>query len=107
MVTGGREPQAPLNRQANPASSSCMLGEPRRESWSECPRPRVGGSQCQIALYHRPLLNRLMGEIAERQDRPDQAAEYYGRLVELWADCDPALVPEREEVAARLAALRR
>ena len=55
--------------------------------------------------YHRPLLYRLMGEIAEEENRPLDARKYYSRLLRLWEASDPALSPEREDVAERLAAL--
>jgi hypothetical protein len=55
--------------------------------------------------YHRPLLNRALGEAAERQGRTEDAIKYYSRLVDLWRDCDPELVAERDSLAAKLRGL--
>jgi serine/threonine-protein kinase len=45
---------------------------------------------------------RRLGELYEQRGEPDRAAEYYGRLVELWAQADPALQPQVGEVRAAL-----
>jgi tetratricopeptide (TPR) repeat protein len=55
----------------------------------------------------RPLAYRLLGEIAESRGRLEEATLYYELLVELWARCDPELVPQREEIQARLDRIRR
>ena len=57
--------------------------------------------------YHRPLLYQRMGRLAEEQGRTADAINYYERLVSLWRECDPELVPLRDEIAARLEALTR
>jgi tetratricopeptide (TPR) repeat protein len=52
--------------------------------------------------YHRPLLYRSLGQAAEDHGRAEEAIDYYSRLVWLWRDCDPELVPVREAVAEKL-----
>jgi tetratricopeptide (TPR) repeat protein len=54
---------------------------------------------------YRPKLYRALGEIAVREEQPEVAAKWYGRLLELWKDCDPALQAERAEVESALRAL--
>jgi tetratricopeptide (TPR) repeat protein len=50
-----------------------------------------------------PLVYRRLGDLyADRGDRA-QAREYYGRLLELWKDCDPDLRPVLDDVRRRLA----
>lgn len=55
--------------------------------------------------YHRPLLYERLGRLAEEQGRTADAIEYYSRLMQLWSDCDPELVPVRDDIAVRLRAL--
>jgi hypothetical protein len=50
---------------------------------------------------------RLKGAIAEDDGRFEEAILNYTRLLELWRDCDPALVPIRDEIEARRNALVR
>ena len=57
-------------------------------------------------IYHRPIVHQRLGAIAEAEGRAEDAIEHYSRLVDLWRDCDPALVPTRDEVARRRDALR-
>ncbi len=52
-----------------------------------------------------PTAYRRAGELAEQAGDRDKAAEYYGRLLDLWADADPALQPQVRDVRQRLAAL--
>ncbi len=52
-------------------------------------------------IYHRAIAYQRLGEIAEPQGRVADAITYYSRLVELWRDCDPALVPKRTEIQQR------
>lgn len=52
--------------------------------------------------YHRPLVYQRLGRAAEEQGRTEEAIEYYARLVHLWEDCDPEVVPQREEIRDRL-----
>jgi tetratricopeptide (TPR) repeat protein len=52
--------------------------------------------------YHRPLLYRSLGQAAEDQGRAEEAIDYYSRLVRLWRDCDPELVPIRQELTEKL-----
>lgn len=56
--------------------------------------------------YHRPLLYQRLAEDAEARGRTAEAIAYYTRLVRIWQDCDPELVPRRDEIARRLATLR-
>ncbi len=56
-------------------------------------------------IYHRPIAYQRLGEIAEAQGRVADAITFYTRLVELWRDCDPALVPKRNEIRQRRDAL--
>jgi serine/threonine-protein kinase len=55
--------------------------------------------------YIAPAQLRL-GEIADRQGRPDEAAQHYARVLELWRDADPALQPLVREARTRLAKAR-
>lgn len=55
--------------------------------------------------YYRPHAYRRLGEIAEREGRANDAIEWYGRLLDAWRECDPDLVPLRQEVAVRQRAL--
>jgi len=57
--------------------------------------------------YQRPLVYQQMGRIAENEARLDDAIGYYNRLLDLWQDCDPELVPVRDEIEARRNALVR
>jgi tetratricopeptide (TPR) repeat protein len=57
--------------------------------------------------YHRPVVYERLGEIAEAEGDVAEAALQYGRLVDLWRDCDPDLVPHREEIRKRREALLR
>ncbi|MDH3427489.1 MAG: hypothetical protein OEM23_03555, partial [Gemmatimonadota bacterium] len=59
----------------------------------------------QWDTYHRPLLYERLGRVAEEQGRTADAIEYYSRLMQLWRDCDPELIPVRDEIAGRLRAL--
>lgn len=56
-------------------------------------------------IYHRPIVYQRLDAIAEAEGRADDAIEHYSRLVDLWHDCDPALVPTRDEIARRPDAL--
>jgi tetratricopeptide (TPR) repeat protein len=53
----------------------------------------------------RPAVYNRLGQIAEAEGRTEEAIEYYTRLLELWHDCDPELVPIREEIRDRRDAL--
>jgi tetratricopeptide (TPR) repeat protein len=57
--------------------------------------------------FFRPQVYRHLGRIAEDAGRTDEAIAYYTRLIHLWADCDPELVPIRQEIEARRNALVR
>ena len=56
-------------------------------------------------MYHRPIAYQRLCEIAEAQGRVADAITYYSRLVDLWRDCDVAIVPRRNEIQQRLDAL--
>ncbi len=51
-----------------------------------------------------PSLKRL-GELYEAKGNRKKAADYYGRLVDLWKDADPELQPGVRKVRARLGRL--
>jgi tRNA A-37 threonylcarbamoyl transferase component Bud32/tetratricopeptide (TPR) repeat protein len=55
--------------------------------------------------YWRPLIYERLGQLAEDEGRVDEAVLYYGRLLELWRDCDADLVANRDEIRARHEAL--
>lgn len=57
--------------------------------------------------FQRPLVYQRMGQIAEDEGRIDEAIIYYTRLLDLWQDCDPELVPTRDVIEARRNALVR
>jgi tetratricopeptide (TPR) repeat protein len=57
-------------------------------------------------LYHAPAARR-QGEIAERLDQPEAAAQHYARFLELWKDADPALQPSVQDVEQRRERLTR
>mgnify|MGYP001819144375 FL=1 len=52
------------------------------------------------AMY-RGQVYRLMGLLAEDAGRTEEAIRHYTRLLDLWRDCDPELVPIRDEIEAR------
>jgi hypothetical protein len=56
-------------------------------------------------MYHRAVAYQRLGEIAEARGRPAEAITYYSRLIDLWRDCDPALLPHREGIRRRRDAL--
>jgi tetratricopeptide (TPR) repeat protein len=53
----------------------------------------------------RPAVYQRLGEIAENEGRTEDAISYYSRLLELWHDCDPELIPIREVIRGRRDAL--
>lgn len=53
-----------------------------------------------------PTLERL-GQLYDESGHPEQAAVYYARFVELWADADPELQPRVQAAQARLEELVR
>ncbi len=55
--------------------------------------------------YWRPLIYERLGQLAEDEGRSDEAVLYYGRLLELWRECDAELVANRDEIRARHDAL--
>jgi hypothetical protein len=55
--------------------------------------------------YHRPLLYRALGEMAEVSGDTAEAGRYYELLLRQWTDPDPVLIPERDEIRSRLTAL--
>ncbi len=57
-------------------------------------------------MYHRPVAYQRLGEIAEADGRTADAIEWYSRLVDLWRDADPALIPARTAIQQRREALR-
>jgi tetratricopeptide (TPR) repeat protein len=57
--------------------------------------------------YFRPRIYERLGRLAEREGDADEAIRQYTRFVDFWADCDPELVPLREDVRARRDALVR
>lgn len=57
--------------------------------------------------FYRPVVYERLGRLAERQGDVDGAIAHYARFVDMWADCDPELVPIRDAVAARRDALVR
>ena len=46
-----------------------------------------------------------LGELYEQRGEPAKAADYYGRLLDLWRDADPELQPILRDLHARLARL--
>jgi len=40
-----------------------------------------------------------------KASRTADAIKYHSRLMQLWSDCDPELIPVRDEIALRLRAL--
>jgi tetratricopeptide (TPR) repeat protein len=46
-----------------------------------------------------------LGELYEERGNRDRAAEYYGKLIDLWKEADPELQPQVREVKERLARL--
>jgi tetratricopeptide (TPR) repeat protein len=51
------------------------------------------------------MAHRLLGEVSERLGRPDDAALYYGRFIDLWKDADPGLQPLVAATRERLSRL--
>jgi hypothetical protein len=58
-----------------------------------------------VDTSYRPLAYRRLGEIAEVEGDLEMAAVWYDRLLNLWQDCDPELIPLREEIRGRREAL--
>jgi tetratricopeptide (TPR) repeat protein len=56
---------------------------------------------------YRSAVYRLMGEIAEETGRSQDAIVHYSRLLDLWRDPDPDLVPVRDSIEVRRNALVR
>lgn len=56
---------------------------------------------------YRSSVYRMRGAIAEDDGRVEEALLNYTRFLELWRDCDPELVPIRDEIEARRNALVR
>lgn len=56
---------------------------------------------------YRSSVYRMLGEIAEAEERPRDAIRHYTRLLDLWRDVDPDLAPLRDEIEARRNALVR
>lgn len=51
-------------------------------------------------VAYRPVVQLRLAQIHERQGKPAEALDYYGRFVELWKDADPTL-QARVQVAQR------
>lgn len=65
--------------------------------------PGLFRSQNDNVRLHRVLLG--LGRSHEALGQPDVAARYFGRVVDLWADADPALEPRIRRLRARVEAL--
>jgi tetratricopeptide (TPR) repeat protein len=87
--------RAELERQQGDTRAAEAFLEGLDESWS----PWDG--------MYRSSVYRLKGAIAEDEGRFEEAILNYTRLLDLWRDCDPALVPIRDEIEARRNALVR
>jgi tetratricopeptide (TPR) repeat protein len=62
-------------------------------------------SRISTDARNKPVVLRRLGELYEAKGDSEQALDYYGRLVELWADADPGLQPLVEDVRGRIARL--
>lgn len=69
-------------------------------TWTDCCFPTAAG----IAVPLAPVLRR-MGELSERVGDRSSARRHYRDFVELWAEADPELQPQVEEVRMRLTGL--
>jgi hypothetical protein len=62
-----------------------------------------------IAHYWYPLpaglIEMYRGEVAEGMGEPEAAKRHYARVTHWWRDCDPELVPLREQAREALARL--
>ena len=56
---------------------------------------------------YRSSVYRMLGEIAEAEERPREAIRHYTRLLQLWRDVDPDLAALRDAIEARRNALVR
>ena len=65
--------------------------------------PAVGRLRAEGPWLARSL--KRLGELYEAKGDRKQAADYYGRFVDLWKDADPELQPGVREVRQRLARL--
>ena len=54
----------------------------------------------------RPSVLVQLGELYEERGEPERAADYYDRLVQLWHDADPELLPQVETARSAAARLR-
>jgi len=55
--------------------------------------------------YQRPMVYQRLGQIAEGLNQTTEAVVWYERLLYVWKDCDPELVPILEQVRLRRDAL--
>ena len=55
-----------------------------------------------LDMFYRAEVYQRLGEIAEREARMQDAIRYYSLLIDQWRECDPELIPRREEIRARL-----
>jgi len=62
----------------------------------------AGVSQLFDGFGSRALQWRLLGDVNESLGRTDEAIAAYERFVELWADADPELKPQVEEIRGRI-----
>jgi tetratricopeptide (TPR) repeat protein len=53
-------------------------------------------------LYHLGPIYLRLAEIHERLGEPEKAIEYYAKVLELWKDCDPELIPMRDDARRNL-----
>jgi tetratricopeptide (TPR) repeat protein len=56
-------------------------------------------------VLYRPTSLRRMGELYDQAGDPERALEYYGDFVDLWAEADPVLQPQVQDVRQRMAEL--
>ncbi len=87
--------RAELEREHGDTRAAEAILEGLDESWS----PWDG--------MYRSSVYRLKGAIAEDDGRIEEAILNYTRLLNLWQECDPELVPIRDEIEARRNALVR
>ena len=68
-----------------------------------CDTPYLGRDQQDNVNLFQVL--RRLGELYEQAGNRQKAVEYYDRFVDLWANAEPALQPQIDQVRERLANL--
>jgi tetratricopeptide (TPR) repeat protein len=81
--------------------AQALLESGRLEESLEAFRSLTAAGHSEGLYFLGPIYLRL-AEIHERLGDPDKALEYYARVLRLWKDCDPELIPLRDDAKGNL-----